>query len=245
MPSKDVLSHLTPGRRPSWLLLLCTVCVALFVLLASLAANDGALQQFDLSLADSFRDHAAGNPALLDFFRVLTHAGDGNTLTLLALVGVVGSLALRRYRLALIWLVATAGAGLLSEGLKEAIDRPRPPLGLRDSSVHVSNASFPSGHSLGALVCYGMLGYSLRPGRTRRVGVALLGLLVILVGLSRLYLRAHYASDVLAGFAVGLGWLGACLTVSDLRLRAPRRAGLRKRPEDRSASDESISAPTA
>jgi undecaprenyl-diphosphatase len=200
-------------RRLALTLLLCAGCAVLFLLLTSWVADGSGLHEFDLSVAASFRSHADANPVLLDFFRVLTHAGDGRTLTLVALAGVVVSLALRRYRLALIWLVVTSGASLLSDGLKEAINRPRPPLAIRDESVDVHNPSFPSGHSLGALVCYGMLGYSLRPGWARRAGVALLALLVLGIGLSRLYLRAHFGGDVVAGFAAGLAWLAFCLAV--------------------------------
>lgn len=217
MPPLDASSgqriHPVPrtGRRLALTLLLCAGCAVLFLLLTSRLADGGELHDFDLQVAESFRVHADANPVLLDFFRVLTHAGDGRTLTLLALAGVAVSLALRRYRLALTWLIVTGGASLLSDGLKEAINRPRPPLVLRDSSVDVHNPSFPSGHSLGAMVCYGMLGYSLRPGRSRRFGIVLLALLVLGIGLSRLYLRAHFGSDVVAGFVVGLGWLALCL----------------------------------
>ncbi len=223
-------------------LLLCAGCTLLFLALTVQVADGGELHRLDLQLAEAFRDHADANPALLDCFRVLTHFGDGKPLTLLAVAGVVVALALRRYRLALLWLVATAGAEFLTDGLKAVIDRPRPPLSLRDTSVNVSSASFPSGHSLGSLVCYGMLGYSLRPGRRRRVGLALLALLVLGVGLSRMYLRAHYGSDVLAGFAVGLGWWALCLSGS--KIRWDRRAGWRPRPAAVLPREESIPVPS-
>jgi undecaprenyl-diphosphatase len=229
--------------RPAVYVLLCAGCTLLFLLLSSQVAVGSELHQFDLQMAESFQGHAQANPVLLDFFRVLTHAGDGKTLLLVALAGVLVSLALRRYRLALLWLVVPTGASFLSDGLKAAINRPRPPVALRDAAVDVHNPSFPSGHSLGALVCYGMLGYSLRPGWQRRVGLALLALLVMGVGLSRLYLRAHYGSDVLAGFAVGLAWWALCLSGS--KIPWGRRAGLRKSPEDVLPCVDSIPAPSA
>src|SRR5947209_6884392 len=107
MPPLDASSrHQTypvprPGRRLALTLLLCASCAVLFLLLTSRVADGSELHEFDLYAAASFQSHADANPALLDFFRVLTHAGDGTTLTLLALAGVMVSLALRRYRLAL------------------------------------------------------------------------------------------------------------------------------------------------
>ena len=86
---------------------------------------------------------------------------------------------------------------------KWAVDRPRPPGPL----VHTSGQSFPSGHaanSIGWLALAIALGLVI-PNRVARIAAVAAGaLLAVLVGLSRIYLRAHYASDVLAGEALAI-----------------------------------------
>jgi membrane-associated phospholipid phosphatase len=76
--------------------------------------------------------------------------------------------------------------------------------------------SFPSGQAMESLVVYGMLAYftvlTLRSQRARAVSVGGAALIVVLIGLSRVYLGAHYVSDVVGGFAAGGAWLGTVVT---------------------------------
>jgi undecaprenyl-diphosphatase len=70
---------------------------------------------------------------------------------------------------------------------------------------------------MGALVCYGMLAYVLlilwNPSRRMRITiVAATALLIVLIGVSRLYLGVHYFSDVVGGYAAGTLWLSACIS---------------------------------
>lgn len=75
--------------------------------------------------------------------------------------------------------------------------------------------SFPSGHSSGSVVAYGMLAYlSLRllPVRWHLPSLLAMVALALTVGASRLFLGVHFASDVMAGFASGIAWLALCIT---------------------------------
>ena len=76
--------------------------------------------------------------------------------------------------------------------------------------------SFPSGQAMESLVVYGMLAYfavlALRSQRMRVVSVCGAAVLVALIGFSRVYLGAHYVSDVVGGFAAGGAWLSAVIT---------------------------------
>lgn len=96
----------------------------------------------------------------------------------------------------------------LNQGLKYLIQRPRPE-GFRLASA--SGFSFPSGHSMVAMAFFGLLAWFVwRYEKDRRQRVALLvafGLVTVMVGLSRVYLGVHYASDVVAGFCLSLIWL--------------------------------------
>jgi membrane-associated phospholipid phosphatase len=92
--------------------------------------------------------------------------------------------------------------------LKDAFERPRPRIPLLEEA---SGLSFPSGHALMSVTFYGLLIYIIWknvPQKGLRLTLALLLLLLILlIGFSRIYLRVHYASDVIAGFCIGFIWL--------------------------------------
>jgi len=96
----------------------------------------------------------------------------------------------------------------LMQLLKPVFGRERPPLPwLGDAS----GFSFPSGHTLMATVFYGFLSYWAFRNKGiagRGFWVAGLGCLPVLIGFSRVYLGVHYASDVLAGWAAGVAWIG-------------------------------------
>ena len=74
--------------------------------------------------------------------------------------------------------------------------------------------SFPSGHAMMSLTFYGLLAYmawkNVENVATRIILVGGLLLLILCIGLSRIYLRVHYASDVIAGFSLGIMWLVIC-----------------------------------
>lgn len=97
---------------------------------------------------------------------------------------------------------------LLNQTLKAIVQRPRPDgfqLAVEQSF------SFPSGHSMVAMAFFGLLVWMVwhyESDRATRIGCsAAFGLVIVLVGVSRIYLGVHYASDVLAGFCVSLAWL--------------------------------------
>ena len=138
----------------------------------------------------------------------LTALGGISVLGLFGLI-VVLFLILQRKRLsALLLVLGLAGGVALSEGLKAVFARDRPPEAWR--AVETMNASFPSGHALLSAVFYLSIGVMLTRAFPRRrfkayvLGVAVL--LTLIVGLTRVYLAAHWATDVLAGWSVGAAW---------------------------------------
>jgi undecaprenyl-diphosphatase len=116
------------------------------------------------------------------------------------------------YSAALLW-VAVIGAGLINTVLKLTFNRPRPDV-FPWRTQHVGLASFPSGHAMTSIVVYGTLALliaRLAPTRLlRRLTWALAVFVILIVGLSRLYLGVHYPSDVLAGFIIGGAWAIVC-----------------------------------
>jgi membrane-associated phospholipid phosphatase len=103
---------------------------------------------------------------------------------------------------------------LLMAGLKNFFGRERPLIPLLEPA---RGLSFPSGHALMSMTFYGMLIYitwhSVKDPRARWTLIILLFLLILTIGFSRIYLRVHYTSDVLAGFAMGWLWIVMALKV--------------------------------
>lgn len=217
-----------PGRSVlRWGVPVVLLAVAAFIAIAHSLAAGGAMERFDTLVRAAAADHRTPEQVLL--FSRLTHLGD--TATLLGLGAFVAVLLWRRHgSLAGAWLLAVCGNSLLNPSLKGFFERVRP---VHDASiVSASGFSFPSGHSSGSLVAYGMLVYvALRtlPPRWRvRAGMPALllaGLAVLVTGASRVVLQVHYPSDVLAGWASGSAWLTACICVAEWA----RRRGQRER----------------
>jgi undecaprenyl-diphosphatase len=164
-------------------------------------------------------------PALTLLLSAATWAGGPAGLT--ALVGLVAAVLLaRRERTAARFLVVTSGAGaLLNVGLKLFFGRARPDLAL--AIAEADGYSFPSGHAMGSFVTYGALAYLVLrrrgPWAGRSAGLALAITMVLMVGLSRVYLGVHWASDIAGGWSAGAVWLAAAVTTHELlALRGPR-----------------------
>ena len=103
--------------------------------------------------------------------------------------------------------LALAGAWAGSLLIKELVARPRPPVGGRLTVVH--SWSYPSEHAAQALATWGMLALMLMAGRSARARMLLAlsaALIAFVVGLTRLYLAAHWMTDVLAGWALAGVW---------------------------------------
>jgi len=181
------------------------------------------LTRFDVTVLDWLR--ARVTPAGAALWQAISHLGSPLTITGIAIAGAVLLALRRRWTVLGGWVAAFAGGGLLDATLKFINRRPRP---LEPVVLAPESWSFPSGHAMGSLIGYGMLAYVLvvlwiqRPWL--RVAVILTaGVLVLAVGVSRLYLGVHYFSDVVGGYAAGIVWLGAC--ISGLEVVRRWRAG--------------------
>jgi membrane-associated phospholipid phosphatase len=193
------------------------------VLAGHLGADDG-LSQVDHAFTESLR-LGVPQPAL-QVFAVLTHLGDTVTLTTLGVSVALALILVQRPGLAVGWVVAVAGNGILNDTLKHTIGRMRPLF--TDGGWVANGYSFPSGHSSGSVVAYGMLAYlalRLLPAHWHLPAMMLSVALAVTVGASRLFLRVHFGSDVVAGVALGAAWLAACVTFIELRSWKGQLAG--------------------
>jgi membrane-associated phospholipid phosphatase len=205
----------------------CVVSVLgalVFLWLAQELRDDHRLSAFDFAFTDAL---AGSVPAVVvQAAALLTRLGDPVTLGLLGVVVGAALLFARHVGLMLAWTLALAGNGLLNPALKQLFARMRPPHAA--NGLMADGFSFPSGHSSGTVVAFGMLAYlglRLLPRRWHLLVLLAAVLVAFSVGVSRIFLRVHYASDVAAGFASGTAWLAFCLTVMELGRRWQHRAG--------------------
>jgi undecaprenyl-diphosphatase len=200
--------------------------VCLFALIAYNAVRVGPLVRLDTSVASWLHAHAT--PTLTQVMLLVSHAHDPIFIDAYSLVVAI-VLARRREWFWIVGLAAAAPGGLLLNGLiKRLFERARP--SFDDPLLTLTTFSFPSGHTAGATLFYGTLSaYVLsraHSSRVRDAALALWFLMVIVVGLSRMYLGVHYLSDVLGGATWSLAWLTLCLIgVRTLQQRAQSPAG--------------------
>ena len=164
-------------------------------------------------------------PALNTFFIVVTSLGSTAVGTIVAVIlGIYLLLRRQRYWFAAAMLTIAGGA-LLNRFLKLAFQRARPEFD--DPITTFAGYSFPSGHTVSATVVFGTLALYLftrrKNFRARVVVIGLAILVILMVAFSRIYLGAHYLTDVLAAIAEGVAWISLCFTlVSWLRRRRVR-----------------------
>jgi membrane-associated phospholipid phosphatase len=196
-------------------ILLFLLCTGAFVALAEDVTSGEPIVQFDLATVNAV--HAHTSPTLIPVMLVISIAGSQIPALVTAILVPYFAWKRRWYDLALlVW--AVGGAQLLNLSIKSLFHRARP--SFTDPITSAGGFSFPSGHATGAMVFYGLLAYWLwhdNATRTSRVAVSVgFPVIVVLVGLSRIYLGVHYPSDVIGGYAAGLAWLA--LTISGMEM---------------------------
>jgi undecaprenyl-diphosphatase len=209
--------------------------IVAFSIVAGLALGFGLLAEevfegdtaaFDRLILNALRSNGdladpIGPAWVEEFARDITSLGSYAFLGLLV-ASLTGYLLLtgRRANAALV-AIAVIGGMLISDLLKVLFDRARPDL---PTTVKVFSASFPSGHATLSAITFltlgALLGQTHPKGRMRAYFASIAILLTVAVGISRIYLGVHYASDVLAGWTVGGAWALLCWTVAQM-LRNP------------------------
>ena len=197
--------------------------LAAFAVLAVLAKAN-AYFDWDLRVANAVQSIPL--PGMLTLMQVVSLAGNGATSWVIAIIAFIIFFAFRRRSEAFGLLLSVAGGSLLNRLVKYVVARPRPTLEHVRVSGEWANESFPSGHVTFYVCCFGFLffvAYALLPkgSNVRRVACALAALPVPLIGLSRIYLGAHWPSDTLGAYLFSGLWLAFSL---DLYRRWKRRA---------------------
>jgi undecaprenyl-diphosphatase len=222
--SLGFMSSRVLGRRWSSLAPLAAITAAAVifaVLLVLVRLRWAPLEAADHDAAAGINDLIAGNAALVAVVKAVTWLGSSGVLWVVVGAAAVVLAIRRQWRLAIYLLVTGAGALVLDPVLKSLIGRLRPVVA--HPIAHGLGNSFPSGHALGSIVCYGAVLLVFLPaarGRWRTAFIAVTATLVALIGVSRILLGVHYLSDVVGGWAVGIAWLGLTTFAFELTRQA-------------------------
>jgi undecaprenyl-diphosphatase len=218
-------SGLSSPRRSLVPLAAVTVAALIFaVLLLLVRLQWPPLESVDHGAAAHINSLVAGNHALVTVIKAVTWLGSNGVLWVVIGASVLVLALRKRWRLAIYLLVTGAGALVLDPVLKSLVGRLRPVVA--HPVAHGTGNSFPSGHSLGSIVCYGAVLLVFLPaarGRWRTVFITVIAALVALIGISRILLGVHYLSDVLGAWALGITWLGITAFAFELTRRAAGR----------------------
>jgi undecaprenyl-diphosphatase len=195
-------------RIPLRVMLIIAVFLASFFLFAFLADGvmNGKERVFD-SISRNFLV-AHSTPFLVRIMRGLTFLGSSNFLLPAYVVLIAGFLLKKNFRRAINILVVSLSSFLVMQGLKQVFRRQRPESAIVEG---LTSYSFPSGHSLSGFVFCSILAYLVWRGNLssgwKWLLISLLFLLAVSIGISRIVLGVHYATDVTAGFCLGVMWV--------------------------------------
>jgi undecaprenyl-diphosphatase len=161
---------------------------------------------FDTHVTRWFLDRRSDT--LTSVMKTVTWLGSSAVIVPVALVVVALLLFKHAWYLAVFLTLCVAGASLLSVVSKHIIDRDRPPEAIR--LQHTTTSSFPSGHATQAAATYLALAFVVlavsRSSKLHIIGWIAAGAIVAAVGVSRIYLGVHWATDVIAGWLLGTTW---------------------------------------
>ena len=185
-----------------------------FLIFADLSRHvlNANILAFDRAVSEAI--YAYRSPALTSLMIFISFLG-GTVVLLGGSVAVFLFLLIKSYRReAVLFLFTVATGFVLNLILKYVIARTRPDIAPLIQEVFFS---YPSGHSMNSFVFYALLAYlvyhlSRNAALSVVVSTGCIGL-ILLIGISRIYLGVHYPSDVFAGFLVGLGWVLTILVV--------------------------------
>ncbi len=177
-----------------------------FIAAKKLRADE--LREFDGEIIDFIQGHISGS--LTAFMNGVTFFG-GKTwiISAVLILSIFFFFVKRRYSVYL--LVTSATGSVLNILLKQLFQRERPDI---YPLITVEGYSFPSGHSMGSFIFYISLAVVLSKWSKSKlldsVIILLFAILIMLIGISRIYLGVHYPSDVIAGFCAGGCWVIIC-----------------------------------
>lgn len=174
------------------------------------------LATYDTKITDYIISYRS--PALTKYFTFMTDVGDFNGyLIVLGIFLLLSLLVFKRWKYVIQATLVLGLATVSNMMLKRFIDRARPGI---EHLVSVETLSYPSGHAMSAMAFYGFLMFLMYKFNIQKVLKVLLmfifALIILSIGISRIYLGVHFPSDIAGGFIAGAIWVIFCVLVFDL-----------------------------
>ncbi|MFE4898659.1 phosphatase PAP2 family protein [Peribacillus butanolivorans] len=187
------------------------LCMIIFIFLMNEVQN-GKVLAFDEFILDHLT--VVENTYLFTFFKSITYFGSSIFIGFGSLLFILYLWMKKKDYLAIaVFSIGVAGGDLLKRGIKNLIQRERP----ENHLVNAAGFSFPSGHSMVGLIFFSMIAYFIiKEVKSKSVkwGVEIsFTLLVLVIGISRIVLKVHFPTDVLAGFVLGVGYSLTCMSL--------------------------------
>jgi undecaprenyl-diphosphatase len=207
----------SPGWLAKWPLIGFFMFLGGGLIFGALAYNvttNGPLLQWDQPITQNLHAQAAHAPT-----RTIENLEFGffvgkELVQVIAAILVLYFLHKRFWREIMMVIIGFGGGGLIWYFLTNYFGRHRPAAQI---GIIVTDPSFPSGHTITAVLCYGLLAYMLVPLMPslfwKWFVVIMAVLIVVFVGYARLYLGGHYLTDLVAGYALGIAWAGLIYTL--------------------------------
>lgn len=218
---KFLKTRITPSEKYGLYLTIGSIFTLFFIFLFFDIIQDyvgqEALIRADLriiNLISNFR-----TPQLNQVMLFITYLAKGQIIAVAVIFALIILFLLKKWAYFRSLIIFVLGGELFVWIIKNIIDRPRP--SLTQSLVTESSFSFPSGHSFIAIAFYGLIAFFLFDSLKKKwlkVLTIIFGItIILLIGFSRIYLGAHWPSDVLASYASGLAWLSLIITISHIK----------------------------
>ncbi|MCE4047370.1 MULTISPECIES: phosphatase PAP2 family protein [Bacillaceae] len=193
------------------ILTIVVLFIVMFIFVAS-RIQGAEIIAFDQVIIDYIQSFESD--ATTEWTVILTDLGSIKFIAVAVVVGTVLLCLYRKFSLAAFLICAPALGGLLNKFLKWIFKRERPDI-LPLITEH--GYSFPSGHSMGSLIFYGSAAYVFlhiwKTAGKKAATIIIACLVILMIGISRIYLGVHYPTDVVGGFAVGFAFLLVCILV--------------------------------
>jgi membrane-associated phospholipid phosphatase len=214
-PGKNLLlpQWITHGRTAKKILLVAALVLILFLVWVVFVYGKNT---FDQNTFDFITPHITQNRTRM--MRLISFLAKHSFLIPVIILMIAYFLIKKNKWMAIRTSFVLLSSLLLMSLLKRLIQRQRPPDPLVDG---ITNFSFPSGHAFMGVAFYGLLiwytSVCISNKWLRRIVILFLLFIIAAIGFSRIYLRVHYATDVIAGVCIGFVWLDFCLWFIDKR----------------------------